>query len=418
MARLRQAQNGGLGEMLKSIQLTNLLSFGEKSEQLELGPLNVLIGPNGSGKSNLVDALEILKAAPRDLHQPIREAGGVHDWLWKGAAATPVAGIEAVVSGGEAMPLRYALSFTADEQQRFQIVDERIEDAQPHPRKRGCQRHYHYRNGKPVLCARVESGAEAKTAKGSRPQDKRVERRLRSKDLDPTESILSQRKDPDQYPELAHLGRLLGKMDIYRDWAFGRQISTRAYQRADLPDDRLLPDASNLGPVLRRLRQEPEVKQQLLEQLHVLYEGIEDFGVRVEGGAAQVFIKERGRIIPASHLSDGTLRYLCLLAVLCHPEPVPLICIEEPELGVHPDSLNRLVKVLRAASLHTQVIITTHSDFMLDAFTSAPEAVVVVEQPPEGTSLKRLSAERWKKSLETERLGLLWMSGEIGGVRW
>jgi len=57
--------------------------------------------------------------------------------------------------------------------------------------------------------------------------------------------------------------------------------------------------------------------------------------------------------IPATRLSDGTLRYLCLLAILCDPEPPPLICIEEPELGLHPDILPKLADLLVSASERT-----------------------------------------------------------------
>ena len=70
---------------LRSIRLQNILSFGPDTPELTLEPLNVLIGPNASGKSNLIEALSLLAAAPHDLQQPIREGGGVHEWLWKGA---------------------------------------------------------------------------------------------------------------------------------------------------------------------------------------------------------------------------------------------------------------------------------------------------------------------------------------------
>ena len=66
---------------IKHIKLENLLSFGPDTEALELRPLNVLIGPNGSGKSNLIEAIGLLKATPRDLTIPIREGGGIRDWL-------------------------------------------------------------------------------------------------------------------------------------------------------------------------------------------------------------------------------------------------------------------------------------------------------------------------------------------------
>lgn len=70
--------------LIRSLQLTNFLSYGAEQEPLELRSLNVLIGANGSGKSNLIEALELLRATPGDLLKPVRDGGGVRDWLWKG----------------------------------------------------------------------------------------------------------------------------------------------------------------------------------------------------------------------------------------------------------------------------------------------------------------------------------------------
>lgn len=61
--------------LIKTIRLQNLLSFGPDTPELEMRPLNVLIGPNGSGKSNLIEAIGLLQAAPRDITAPIREGG-------------------------------------------------------------------------------------------------------------------------------------------------------------------------------------------------------------------------------------------------------------------------------------------------------------------------------------------------------
>ena len=69
--------------LIQKIRLRNLLSFGPDTEEFELQPLNVLIGANASGKSNLIEAISLLQAAPRDLQVPIREGGGVAEWLWK-----------------------------------------------------------------------------------------------------------------------------------------------------------------------------------------------------------------------------------------------------------------------------------------------------------------------------------------------
>ena len=161
------------------------------------------------------------------------------------------------------------------------------------------------------------------------------------------ESILSQRKDPDQYPEITYLGQVYARIRQYREWSFGRYTVPRQPQKADQPNDFLEPDCGNLGLVLNRLRRDASVKHNILQNLQQLYGGIEDYDVSIEGGTVQVFFHESGFTIPATRLSDGTLRYFCLLTILCHPSPPPLVCIEEPELGLHPDIMPTLARLLK-----------------------------------------------------------------------
>ena len=236
--------------------------------------------------------------------------------------------------------------------------------------------------------------------------------------IDHERSILAQRRDPDQYPEVTYLAETLPGIRLYREWCFGRYTACRSPQKADLPNDALEPDASNLGLVLNRLRRDPTVKARVLTALKALYQGIEDYDVQVEGGTVQVFLHEDGVTIPATRLSDGTLRYLCLLAILCHPSPPPLICIEEPELGLHPDILPTLAALMRETSERCQLIVTTHSDVLVDAMTDVPELVLVCEKHDGATQFRRLSAAELQPWLERYRLGELWTRGEIGGTRW
>jgi predicted ATPase len=95
-----------------------------------------------------------------------------------------------------------------------------------------------------------------------------------------------------------------------------------------------------------------------------------------------------------------------------------LVCIEEPELGLHPDILPSLADLLKEASGRCQLIVTTHSDVLVDAMTDQPESVLVCEKDEKGTSIKQLNAEQLKPWLEKYRLGELWTRGEIGGTRW
>jgi predicted ATPase len=189
-------------------------------------------------------------------------------------------------------------------------------------------------------------------------------------------------------------------------------------QPADLPNDYLAEDGSNLGLVLNRLKQAPGVRAALLENLRALYSGIEDVDVLIQGNTVQVFVHESGRVIPATRLSDGTLRWLSLLCILLHPSPPPLVCIEEPELGLHPDLIPTLAKLLRAASARMQLVVTTHSDGLVDALTDTPESVVVCEKVEGITQCRRLSKQKLKLWLKKYSLGTLWRTGEIGGNRW
>ena len=156
------------------------------------------------------------------------------------------------------------------------------------------------------------------------------------------------------------------------------------------------------------------------EKLRAVYEDVERISVNLDGGTVQTYIYERGLSspIPAARLSDGTLRYLCLLTILYHPTPPPLICLEEPEIGLHPDLISGLAEMLKEASQRTQIIVTTHSDLLVSKFSDTPEAVVVCERTPTGTTLKRLEAAALETWLEEYSLGEVWMRGGIGGTRW
>ena len=385
--------------LIREISLQNVLSFGPRTPPLGMRPLNVLIGPNGSGKSNLIEGISLLRSAPTHLAAPVRDGGGIHEWLWRGAQ-NPTARLEAVVANpAGSQPLRHIIEFRQSVQ-RFELVDERIENMTGDSAAAAPHSFYSYQEGRPVLAVQGER------------------RELKREDVDPDESILSQRKDPDQYPEITYLGRQYARMRIYREWTFGRNTMPRKPQEADQPNDQLAEDSRNLGLVLNVFRRQPAVKRDILENLQSLYEGIEDYDVSIEGGTVQVFFQESDFAIPATRLSDGTLRYLCLLAILCHPSPPPLVCIEEPELGLHPDVLTTVARLLKEASARTQLVVTTHSDILVDELTDDPESVVICEKVDGATEMRRLSRDGLKCWLDEYRLGELWTKGELGGNRW
>ena len=389
---------------IEHIKLKNLLSFGPDTEALELRPLNVLIGPNGSGKSNLIEAIGLLKATPRDLTVPIREGGGIHDWLWRGDLSALTTHIEVIIDNPRGSALRYSLGI-AERGQQFELTEERIEEA-------------HSSEQKPYIYYELMGGNALLNYSGESYKSDETRHPLVLEQINLQQSILAQRKDPDQYPELTWLGETFDRMRLYRESSFGRRTPPRQPQQADLPNDFLLEDGRNLGLVLNRLKRDPRVKDRILETMRQLYEDVIDLDISIEGGTVQVFVQEKNIMVPATRLSDGTLRFMCLLSILCHPNPPPLVCIEEPELGLHPDVLPVLSDLLREASQRCQLIVTTHSDMLVDTLTDTPESVVVCEKHDGKTEMHRLDKADLAEWLKRYSLGDLWTRGDLGGNRW
>ena len=388
--------------LIRHLAPRNFLSFGPDNAGIDLKALNVFIGPNGSGKSNLIEAISLMRATAKDLRDVVRRGGGVVDWIWKGNP-TAAATVEWVVTNpNSSQPLRHTIDFKSVVKV-FSLVDERVENETAAPGEHNPYFYYRYQHGQPVVNTKT-AGQPRKLAKDS---------------IEPDRSILVQRRDSEIYPEMTWLADNYEKIRIYREWSFGRNAVFREPQQTDMRNDVLEEDFSNLGLFLNRLKtHHPAAKRAILAGLNDLYEGITDFEVAMQERTVQVFFAEGDFVIPSTRLSDGTLRYLCLLAILCDPDPPPLICIEEPELGLHPDILPSLADLLLAASEKTQIIVTTHSDILVDSMTETPECVVVFEKHEGKTEMNRLSSDELAEWLKEYSLGDLWIKGQLGGKRW
>jgi predicted ATPase len=397
--------------LIHRLRLKDFLSYGRDGVVIELQPLNVLIGPNASGKSNLIEALGVLRAAPTDLAAYFRERGGVGAYIRSGEGTSNLAEIETWVDCHDCArgkPLRHRIEFM-DVGQRLDLRAEEIRGSLIGlPRSASGDQSAYDLN-------RHDAGISAYDG----ASDTRKWITLERQDLKRDQSILSQRRDPMAFPELTHLASQFEKIELYQEWTFGRRSRARLATGADMPTDFLLPDASNLSLVLHELMQNSATRGKLLELLKLFYDAAEYIPTRIYAGAVQLFIDEGASgLMSAIRLSDGTLRYLSLLAILCHPSPPPLICIEEPELGLHPDVIPTIVDLLKEASQRTQIIVTTHSDTLVSALTDTPESVIVCETGIEGTSLRRLDQNDLSEWLEKYSLGDMWRIGHIGGTRW
>ncbi|HIK07072.1 MAG TPA: AAA family ATPase [Trichormus sp. M33_DOE_039] len=394
---------------IHKLRLENFLSYGSDGEEIELQPLNVLIGPNTSGKSNLIEAIGILKATPTDLPAPFRQGGGVGEFLWKGTEGTPVVKLQAIVDYPQGLqPLRYKLNFTVYSQ-RFEIVDEVIENEYPIQGENEAAFYYRFDDdGHPVFRVREQGAWAGIYNEFWTTESPRI-----------NQSILSQVQEARIYPEITYIRNQFTNIALYRDFPMGRHGKLRDMQKADLPEHPLLEDGSNLGLFLNNLQYKIG-NRKIIDTLKKFYDAAEEISVRIYGGTVQIFIREEGLIqpIPVSRLSDGTLHYLFLIALLLDPTPPPLICIEEPEIGLHPDILSTVAEMLIEASQRTQLIITTHSDALISALSEYPESVLVCERDDKGSHLRRLEPNKMKSWLENYTLGDMWRMGEIGGNRW
>lgn len=308
--------------------------------------------------------------------------------------------------------LRYGIEF-ADSAGRLEIADEVLEDSRKANRRaKDVRFYYRFQRGRPVI--NVQEVVAGKAA-----QRQYRKRKLKRESVDPQQSILSQRKDPDLYPELTTTAKRLAGIQMFREWSFGRFTALRAAQPSNLPTDVLLPQLVNLGLVLNSLEHRDEWAQ-LNDLMRKFLPRFRRLTTKVSAGSVQVYLHEEGlgAPVPATRLSDGTLRFLALLAILLNPESATLICIEEPELGLHPDALSLLADLLVAASERTQVIVTTHSDVLVSALTEHAESVLVCDYLENGTELRRLDSAKLARWLEKYRLGEVWRLGKLGGNLW
>ncbi|HEY2858709.1 MAG TPA: AAA family ATPase [Terracidiphilus sp.] len=405
---------------LKSIKPVNLLSFGPNTEEIELRPLNILIGPNGSGKSNLIEIIRLLHSLPdKDPWASVLETGGIDEWIWKGergkstnSSITATVSLEVLqgqMAAGNSRLYEYSIKL-AGLHSVFYVNGESV-------RRVGDR-------GQGSYSSFVSSGA---TGESSLPSGV-TNGAGTIFSLNPERSILSQLTSRGVQEaqigvyihEVFEIGEFFESLDFHQDWEFGVDLTPRDPVPAGQAVERLEENAYNLAQMLTYYRDyHRPIFDRVCELMKHFYEPFKSLEVRVIGTHLQIAIQEEGGFSTSAYrLSDGTLRALAVLTILLNPTPAPVTCIDEPELGLHPDAIHTIADLLIEASARTQLIVTTHSTALVDAFSDNPEAVSVCEKVEGSTQVRRLSKERLSVWLEDYSLGRLWASGEIGGNRW
>lgn len=391
-------------------RLTELSCWGFRSypdrdmvRALTMTPLSVLIGPNSSGKSNLLDMLLLIsEAADQKLSDGVRRRNGMRSILWQNGAKE--FGWELVLAAegafaAEEGPLHYRVVVRPRGESPSIALEEVAVEA---------------KSGTRVLLSAM-NGAVRLRAEG-KPQ-LGPETPLTSD----SELAISQIRDPQNYPTLSRLRDYLASWAIYREFLTDEQSKMRQPQVASA-DTQLQPHGENLIAVLHQINNRTQYRPYntgIRELLRLAFEDFEELYFPAEPGASgKIGLAWKDRSLSGdldvSQLSDGMLRFLALSTLLAAPDLPPLVCVDEPEIGLHPALLHLVAGMAEKASARTQVILTTHSTQLINSL-SRPEYVTVVERDKGATTLRRLDAGKLGAWLRDFTLGELWLQGEIGG---
>jgi len=363
---------------LKKIILAGFKSI--KEMNLDLGSLTVLIGANGAGKSNFISFFKMLnEMMAKRLQQYIGISGHAQSVLYFGPKVTPQmeAQLEFEVDNGldkYIMRLIHAAGDTlvfADESLIFH------QTGLPRPK---------------VLSL------------GSGHDETRIGQK--AEEGEPTAKVFK---------------RLLDYCRVYH--FHDTSVTSRVRQYCYIGDNRwLMPDAGNLAAFLLRLRQENNgtVYRRIVSTIKLVAPFFDDFVLDPINSISKDIIlnwkeKASDQVFGPHQLSDGTLRAICLIALLMQPEDeLPsLIIVDEPELGLHPYALNLIAALFKKVAHHTQVIISTQSSSFLANFDM--EDLVVVDREGKESKFTKPDSKKLLAWLEEFNLGEVWEKNVIGG---
>ena len=341
----------------------------QRLDDFPLKSLNVLIGANGSGKSNLVSYFAMLgNMLGNALQVWTRKQGGADRVLFNGVKETQQLHSE-IVSGE--FSYQFTLEPTVDE--GFVFHSENV----------------------------TESGLNKQLGGGH------------------TETNLVKPLYFALATELS-LRQTISRWQVYH---FHDTSDTAGVKRLSAVHDneKLRSDASNLAAFLYRLQQEaPGRYTQIIKTIRLAIPFFEDFVLK-----PQILPTEEQQIrllwkqidsdyaLWPSQLSDGSIRFICLVTALLQPDPPSTIIIDEPELGLHPYAITLLGSLLRSASSRMQVIVSTQSVPLVNEFSL--DDLIVVEREDGATAFKRLDADEFNDWLEDYSVGELWEKNILGG---
>ena len=358
---------------LDTIEVTGFKSIREL--KLKLRRLNVLIGANGAGKSNFIALFRLLNEMVEQRFQLfVRQQGGADGFLHFGQKST------------DKITIYLTFGQNGYDCAWVPTVDDRLIFAHERCLFFGGQWTSQYSES-------LGSGHE--------------------------ESKLPRFAKKDHYtsvPDHVYNSLISWKVYHFHDTSDSAQVK----KIGDINDNLYLrPDASNLAALLYRLQQTASTQYEMIrDTIRMIAPFFDDFILRPmpeNENKIRLEWREQGSDYPflAYHLSDGTLRFMCLATLLLQPRLPATILIDEPELGLHPYAITVLASLMRSAATKTQVIVSTQSVSLVNQFD--PEDLLIVERRDQATIIEPLDAQRLAGWLEEYALGELWEKNVLGG---
>jgi predicted ATPase len=362
---------------------------------LPLERLNVVTGPNGSGKSSFYRALRLLgEVAQGRIVQALAAEGGLESTLWAGpeSFSRAVQAGEAPVQGTRRQgPVALKLGFASED------YGYAIDLGLPIPGQTA------FSHDPVIKSEAVWIGEQLKRSNliasrggaGVQVLDDDGRRATVMSDLAPFDSMMTHAADPRGGAELLILRERM------RGWRFYDHFRSDAEAPARRPQvgtrtPVLSADGSDLAAALQTIREIGNAAA-LHDAVADAFPGCE-IAITGKDGFMEVAMKQHGLLRPlrVAELSDGTLRYLLLVAALLTPRPPELLVLNEPETSLHPDLLAPLARLIAEASRRAQVIVVSHAESLVGALAEAEGSqVFALEKRLGETLVPEVEAPGW-----------------------
>ena len=362
----------------------------------KMTPLTALLGPNGSGKSTIFDVFAFLSECfDTGLRKAWEKRGRARELKTRGSTGPVVIEIKYREQGYPLITYHLAV----DERRGAPIVVEEWMHW-----KRGSY-------GQPFRFLDFKEGI-GRAASGERPdaEDTRQETRLSSPDLIAVNAL----GQFSEHPRVAALRQFITGWYV----SYLSVSDTRGQPEAG-PEEQLSRTGDNIANVIQYLtEQHPERMEHIFDALRQRVPQVERvLAETMPDGRLLLSIKDAPFDNPvlARFASDGTLKMLAYLVLLNDPSPAPFIGIEEPENFLHPRLLQELAEEARAATARSQLLVTSHSPFFINALKA--EEVRILYRDEQGyTQAVRAADVRGIPQFMTAgaALGHLWLEGRFG----